>query len=122
LVPVPFSVPFVSVASYDQYGSPGLSSAAQSFYMAALPSLGWTYSAPTAAVGSPFTIQFRNFNAQPVSYALTSAPTGVTIDPVTGLLQWTPTALDVGTATIIIAGINTNGWGTIYMTLQVPVA
>jgi len=39
---------------------------------------------------------------QPLTYTLTNAPSGLTIDSQTGLLSWTPTALDVGEYAVIV--------------------
>ncbi|MEM7392723.1 MAG: putative Ig domain-containing protein, partial [Verrucomicrobiota bacterium] len=35
-------------------------------------------------------------NQDPLTYSLTNAPVGMTIDPTNGLIQWTPTAADLG--------------------------
>lgn len=53
------------------------------------------------------------------TYSLVSAPAAVTIDPVSGLLQWTPTAADVGIHTIIVEGTNTVGTGMLEIPLTV---
>jgi len=39
---------------------------------------------------------------QPLTYTLSNAPSGLTIDSQTGLLSWTPTALDVGEYAVFV--------------------
>jgi hypothetical protein len=56
-----------------------------------------------------------------VSYGLTSGPASATINPTTGLLSWTPSLADVGTANLVVSATNNNAWGTTYVTLSFPV-
>lgn len=44
-----------------------------------------------------------------LTFALLTAPTGMTIDAVTGLIQWTPTAAQVGSHSIVVRGQDTGG-------------
>jgi autotransporter-associated beta strand protein len=108
----------VTVTAYDVHGNPSQTSTAANLYLAALPTLGWNYSAPNAVVGQAFTAQF---NSNQFSYSIVSGPSGASINPTTGLLTWTPTLSDVGVATFVVAATNVNQWGTIDATLTVPV-
>ena len=48
-------------------------------------------------------------NGQDVSYSLVSAPTGMTIDAVTGVISWTPDATDVAGHSISVQADDGNG-------------
>jgi hypothetical protein len=69
-----------------------------------------TSSPLTAALTiNPYTYQvFSTANPQ-ATYALTSSPTGMTIDPNTGLLSWTPTPAQPGTYTVTVQASNRAG-------------
>ena len=109
---------FVTVTAYDAHGNPSMASSAISFEVAAMQSLGWTFSSPNAIVGQAFSVPFSP--ASPYySYSIASGPSGASINATTGLLIWTPTLADVGTANIVVAA--SNGWGTVYATLSFPV-
>jgi autotransporter-associated beta strand protein len=108
----------VTVTAYDASGAPSQTSAPANLYLAALPTLGWNYSAPNAVVGQPFTAQF---NSNQFTYSIVSGPAAASINPTTGLLTWTPTLSDVGVATFVVAAANIGQWGTIDATLTVPV-
>ncbi|MEZ6101207.1 MAG: fibronectin type III domain-containing protein [Pirellulaceae bacterium] len=45
----------------------------------------------------------------PSTFELVSAPDGMTIEPVTGLIQWTPTVADAGPTLIAVRGTNSAG-------------
>jgi hypothetical protein len=51
------------------------------------------------------------------TYALLAAPETMTVDPVTGKLQWSPTPLDVGTHMVTVQATNAAGTST----LDIPV-
>ncbi|RMF40028.1 MAG: tandem-95 repeat protein, partial [Planctomycetota bacterium] len=58
---------------------------------------------PTAVVGQPLSVNLEHSEeSQGLIYGLTGAPTGMTIDPATGLLAWTPDASQVGTQTFAL--------------------
>jgi large repetitive protein len=109
---------FVNVTAYDANGNPSQTSATASLYMAAVATLGWTFSSPSAVAGSPLTIQFSGSG---MTYSIVSGPTAAAINATTGLLSWTPSQSDVGTGQFVVAAANPNGWGTIYATLSIPV-
>jgi hypothetical protein len=107
---------FVTVTPYDSSGNVGMTSPTVSIYGLALTPVSWTLSAPSATLGTPFSVQFAPSNAG-LSYSIASGPNGAVIDPNTGLLTWTPT--DPGKASFTVAA--TSGWGTIDAVLNVQV-
>ena len=48
--------------------------------------------------------------ANTLTFAIVSAPTGVSINPNTGVLTWTPTSGQVGTSTIYVSVTDYNPW------------
>lgn len=65
-----------------------------------------TSTAPTSAVaGSPYDYQVRAQDADGdlLTYQLTASPTGMVVDPSTGLLTWTPTLAQLGGQIVTIA-------------------
>jgi N-acetylneuraminic acid mutarotase len=60
-------------------------------------------------VGTPMNIQVADSSVTTSTYSLVSAPTGVSLDKTTGLLQWTPTEAEAGTQTIVVSGTNSYG-------------
>jgi cyclophilin family peptidyl-prolyl cis-trans isomerase len=58
-----------------------------------------------AKVGSPYRFDFYNSDEAQgdLQFSLESPPAGATIDPVTGVINWTPTAAQVGQRTLRIA-------------------
>ncbi|GDY21177.1 hypothetical protein LBMAG56_25230 [Verrucomicrobiota bacterium] len=66
----------------------------------------------TNAVGQPLTVNLvgRDYDlpANVLTYSLTTFPSGMTVDPVTGVIRWTPTAAQVGTSRVM-ARVTDNG-------------
>ncbi|MFN0054155.1 MAG: putative Ig domain-containing protein [Planctomycetales bacterium] len=62
----------------------------------------------SAVVGQPYQYQFRTQDADgdAVTYRLDASPAGMTIDPTTGLLHWTPGMGQVGPHAVIITAID----------------
>jgi hypothetical protein len=107
----------ISVTAYDANGDPSqVSTNVASLYLIAMRSVSWSFSTPTVVAGQPLSVQFSG-GATP--YALVSGPAAA-IDPTTGLLTWTPTLADVGTANLVVSA-GDNGWGNVYVTLSFPV-
>ncbi|MBI3183407.1 MAG: PQQ-dependent sugar dehydrogenase [Myxococcales bacterium] len=46
----------------------------------------------TATVGAPYTYDVNAVGSGTITYALTASPAGMTIDPSSGVISWTPTA------------------------------
>jgi len=108
---------WVNVTAYDAKGNPSQTSTSNApLYLAALSNVSWALSSPTFVVGKPFSVQFTSSWA---TYAIVSGPTGATINPTTGLLNWTPTKAQVGPAHFVVSVTNNNGWGTVYANLTV---
>ncbi len=74
----------------------------------------------TAIVGQAFTDQIVATGKPAPSFALTSAPNGMTIDGVTGLIAWTPTATEYGTFTVTVAATNPSGTSSKTFHVAVP--
>jgi len=53
------------------------------------------------------------------TFSLTESPKGMTIDPNTGLIEWTPTSDQLGDHTVTIEAINTDGIDTQTFTIEV---
>jgi hypothetical protein len=70
----------------------------------------FTTSPPTTgSTGVAYSYQvFTTANPQ-ATYALSTAPTGMTIDPNTGLIQWTPGATQIGNFLVTVAASNYAG-------------
>jgi hypothetical protein len=118
LTGAPTSQQFVTVTALDANGNPSITSGAANLYILAQPAISWNFSTPNAVAGEPLSVQFHP--ASPYfSFSIASGPAAVTINPSTGLLSWTPTLADVGTANIVVAA--TSGWGTTFVTLSFPV-
>jgi hypothetical protein len=60
------------------------------------------------------------YNTSPVTFSLVSGPAGMTIDASTGLLSWTPTVADIGTASATVQ--ISNYAGSTSNTVSIPVA
>lgn len=61
-------------------------------------------------VGVNRTIQVTDTNSSPRTFTMLTAPTGAIINAATGLISWTPTYADVGTATITVRATNASGY------------
>jgi N-acetylneuraminic acid mutarotase len=76
-----------------------------------------------AVVGQQVTIQVTDQNtAQPSMFQLSSGPAGMTIDPETGVLTWTPTLADLGYAYPTVMVYNSAGITSVYPTINVVFA
>ena len=62
-----------------------------------------------AVAGNPFAIQVSDHSNTLSTYELTQAPAGMTIDPNTGLIQWTPTVADAGQTSLTVRATNAAG-------------
>lgn len=81
----------------------------------ALPAIGWAItnaSGGTAVIaGQQALVTLTDLNPTfgPTSYSVITAPAGFVLDSVTGQGNWTPTAADVGTASVTVRAVNTIG-------------
>ena len=72
-----------------------------------------------ATVGALFQYALKAIGGSTPTYALLQGPTGMTINPATGQLQWLPTTTSVGDVTVTVRAANTLG-STLY-TFQLTV-
>jgi RHS repeat-associated protein len=49
-----------------------------------------------------YAVQASDADGDPLNYSLTQHPSGMTIDPASGMIQWTPTAAQAGTQSVAI--------------------
>jgi len=58
----------------------------------------------TATVGQPYTydVDATDPDGDPLTYALTTAPAGMTINPTTGAIQWTPATAQTGNQAVAV--------------------
>ena len=76
----------------------------------------------SAAANAPYVyaVQADDADGDALSYALESGPAGMTIDASTGLVQWTPTAGQLGSHEVIIEVVDSKGgWAKQVYTLTV---
>jgi hypothetical protein len=59
--------------------------------------------------GRPFTFQFSAKSDTPIVWSLDGPPAGVSINPATGVLSWTPAASQLGKQTITVSATNRAG-------------
>ena len=78
-------------------------------------------SAPTASgrVGAPFAYQITA-TGTPTSFAATGLPAGLGIDPATGLIAGTPTAVVSAAASVSATNAGGTGTGTLTLTIGLP--
>jgi hypothetical protein len=110
----------VNVVAYDANGNPSQTSTSNAqLYLVALGTVSWSIGSANVIAGQALSVQF---SGSYVTYGIASGPSGVTIDPNSGVLSWTPGLSDVGNVTIVVSVTNNNGWGTVYATLNFPVS
>ncbi len=59
-----------------------------------------------AVAGFPWTATVADGSHTPSSFEIVSGPTGMTLDPVTGQIDWLPTAADAGTVAVMVRATN----------------
>jgi RHS repeat-associated protein len=97
--------------------SDGSSQATQSFSVAVhgvdVPPLITSEPPTQGAVGSPYSypVVAQYSGTGPLVYVLTTAPAGMTIDPASGLIQWTPTADEVAPEAVALSVTDPLGGG-----------
>ncbi len=74
----------------------------------------------STTANSPFGLQLAASANPAPTYSLVSGPTTMTVDPVTGQMQWTPTASDAGLVTVTVAA--TNSVGSTQLDIPITVA
>jgi RHS repeat-associated protein len=66
----------------------------------------------TAVVNEAYVydVEANDANGDPITYSLEVAPTGMSIDPGTGLINWTPTDLQVGANPVTVRATDGSGY------------
>jgi hypothetical protein len=67
----------------------------------------------------PLSIQLSASSFPAITYSIASPPAGMTVDPVSGLVSWTPGASNVGTTNVSFRATNT--FGTTALTVPITV-
>jgi hypothetical protein len=60
-------------------------------------------------VGTPMVLQVTDYSHQTSTFSISSGPSDMTVNPTTGLVQWTPSAADAGTTTVKFHAVNSAG-------------
>ena len=68
-------------------------------------------STPPLAAGAvyQYAVAATDPEGSPVSFSLPTAPAGMSIDPASGLIQWTPTAAQLGSNPVTVAATDPQG-------------
>ena len=118
----------VRVYAYDAAGHTSLYSQPISVrYAPSLPMLSYVFNPDhpgggqtlRAIVGEPIMIKLLDANPLERTYSLFSGPAGISVDPVSGAVHWTPSDADVGAANIVLRA--TNEVGSSDISLSIPV-
>jgi hypothetical protein len=114
----------VNVEAVDANGNPGAFASVGIDYSPTAPnplySINSNNGNPAAQVGQPVSIQLSDQQtALTDSYSLLSGPSGMTVDPNTGLVSWTPTSSDIGLQTLVFGATNSSGSGTVSVSFYV---
>jgi hypothetical protein len=114
----------VNIQAIDAQGNQGLWSSLSVDVNPNLPNPTYAFTSngggAFAIPGQVTTIQVTDQNTSvPSTFSLLSGPSGMTIDPNTGLVTWTATPADLGEVDPVVAVTNSNG--TSYLTIAVPV-
>ncbi len=118
----------VNIEAIDANGNPGLWNTSLSFnYAPNLPNPSYAFTsnagAAYAVIGQPMTVQVTDNNTSlqsTFSLVAGTAPAGMTVDPNTGVVTWTPTIADLGAYYYPVVAV-TNAVGESDITLTVPV-
>lgn len=74
---------------------------------------------PTVVADQSVQIQLTDGNPTPRTYSFVTAPAGATLDPLSGLISWTPGYADVGQATFTVRATNQFGYRDLTFTFPV---
>jgi hypothetical protein len=84
-----------------------------------------TYAPISIVANHPLSVQLSATSFPAITYSIVSPPVGMSVNPVTGLVTWTPTASNVGTTNVTFQATNTFGTTSatvpIIVTADVPV-
>ena len=62
-----------------------------------------------AGTAFTYTLQATDAEGSNITYAVRSGPAGISINPASGLVSWTPTVADVGTAVFVLTATDAGG-------------
>jgi hypothetical protein len=116
----------VNIQAIDAQGNQGLWNTSLSFdYAPNLPNPTYAFTSDAGAgyavPGQTMTIQVTDQNTSlPSTFALASGPDGMTVDPNTGVVSWTPTLADLGAYDSVVIAV-TNAVGETDVSLSIPV-
>ena len=81
-------------------------------------------STPPLAAGAvyQYPVQATDPDGQSVTFSLSAAPTGMTIDPASGLIQWLPTTAQLGTNPVTVVATDPQGLSAVQTFAVVVVA
>jgi len=102
----------VYVMAYDESGNTSLLGDVVTFTTTAnplYPIVSYTRDSNYGVADQPLTIQLHDSNVYPSTFSLVSGPAGMTIDPATGLVNWTPSHADVGQSVATFRATNEHG-------------
>jgi hypothetical protein len=78
-----------------------------------VPVLVVTINAPSGPsygiVGTAMTLQVTDYSHQPSTFSIVSGPSGMTVNPTTGQVHWTPSPADAGTTSVTFGATNSAG-------------
>ena len=66
----------------------------------------------SAGIVYHYDVEAIDADSHAITYLLVESPGGMTIDAITGLVQWTPSLIQAGTHTITVAAIDFSGMGS----------
>lgn len=98
------------------YVTPGAAPSSLTYTQTSPKNPGVLYNASDVA-NHQLTLQLSSYSFSPPTYSLVSPPAGMTVNPATGVVTWTPAATNVGTTNVTFQ--STNQFGT--SSLIVPV-
>ncbi len=85
-----------------------------------VPPQGFTVTGSNSVVANhAIDLQFSATSFLPVTYSVPSPPSGMTIDPNTGIVAWTPTASEVGTVSVTFQASNAFGSSSLVLPITV---
>ena len=118
----------------DPHATVPLPSVTQAVFSSALQSQGGSKNASTAvapvitqpanttaAVNTPFSDQITASGTPAPTFSLVSAPAGMKINGVSGLISWTPTISETGTINVSVMAKNSAGSATAGFSIAVPI-
>jgi hypothetical protein len=110
-----------TVTAFDTSGNEsGYSSPYLAVTTTSAPIWGYTYGSTSVVANHPISLRpSATGNPPAITYSVVSGPSGLTIDPNTGLVSWTPTPSQVGASPVTFQATNAIGSTNLTLTLAV---